>query len=71
MLAMKHKKAITAELHKRYAKATKRQKSKILDEFINLTGYVRTYAARILRLAPGKVVGCSKQDGKKIIGVCT
>ncbi len=66
MLEVKHKKAITSVTHKKYTKATKRQKSKILDEFINFTGYSRTYAARILRLAPGKVVGYSKQGGKNI-----
>ncbi|MFO7928152.1 MAG: hypothetical protein R6U35_00635 [Candidatus Humimicrobiaceae bacterium] len=66
MLAMKHKKAITTETHKKYRKATKKEKSKILDEFINFTGYNRTYAARMLRLAPGKVVGYSKQGGKNI-----
>lgn len=66
MLAMKHRKAITAETHKKYRKATKKEKSKILDEFINFTGYNRTYAARILRLAPGKVVGYSSQGGKNI-----
>jgi len=66
MLAMKHKKAITAEIQKKYAKATKKEKTKILNEFINLTQYNRTYAARALRLGPGKVVGYSSSGGKKI-----
>jgi hypothetical protein len=43
MLAMNHKKAVTAEIAKKYIKATKKEKTKILDEFINLTGYNRTY----------------------------
>jgi len=66
MLAMKHKKAITAETQKRYAKAAKKEKTRILDEFTNLTKYNRIYAARILRLIPGKVVGYSTSGGKKI-----
>src|SRR3989304_7185133 len=66
MLEMKQKKAITSEVQNRYIKATKKDKSKILDEFSATTGYNRVYAARILRLAPGKVIGYSKIGGKKI-----
>jgi len=66
MLAMRHRKAITAEVQDRYIKATKKGKSKILDEFSATTGYNRVYAARILRLAPGKVIGYSKINGRKI-----
>jgi len=66
MLAMRHKKAITAEIQNRYIKATKKNKSKILDEFSATTGYNRVYAARILRLASGKTIGYSKINGKKI-----
>ena len=47
MLAMRHKKAITADTRKRYAKATKKEKTIILDQLIAITGYNRTYAARI------------------------
>ncbi|MGM0367882.1 MAG: integrase catalytic domain-containing protein [Actinomycetota bacterium] len=63
---MKHKKAITSELKERYNKATKKQKGAILDEFSAITGYNRKYAARALRLCPGKVVGYRTVDGKKI-----
>ena len=66
MLAMKHKKAITKELQKRYQRATKKEKTKILDEFINLTQYNRTYAARILALGPGRVIGYLGSGGKRI-----
>jgi len=66
MLTMRHRKAITAEIQNRYIKATKKNKSKILDEFSVTTGYVRVYAARILRLAPGKTIGYSKINGRKI-----
>ena len=37
-----------------------------MDEFIALTGYNRTYAARILSLAAGKVIGYSRSCGKRI-----
>jgi hypothetical protein len=66
MLAMRHRKAITAEVGNRYRKATKKDKGKVLDEFSVTTGYNRVYAARILRLSPGKVLGYSKINGRKI-----
>ena len=46
MLAMKHRKAVTIEVQDRYVKATKKGKTKILDEFCTTTGYNRIYAAK-------------------------
>lgn len=66
MLAMKHRKAVTREIQDRYAKAAKKTKTMILDEFCTTTGYNRTYAARILRLKVGKVIGYAIAGGKKI-----
>lgn len=66
MLEMRHRKAITTEVQDRYRKDTKKGKSKILDEFSATTGYNRVYAARIPRLAPGKVIGYSKINSRKI-----
>ena len=66
MLSMRHKKAVTTEVKKRYIKETKKGKTTILDEFVALTGYNRTYAARILSLAAGKVIGYSRSCGKRI-----
>ena len=66
MLTMREKKALTAEIQDRYGKATKKARSKILDEFTATTGYNRNYAARILRLKVGKVIGYTKIDGRKI-----
>ena len=66
MLAMKHRKAVTSEVQNRYVKATKKVKANILDEFCTTTGYNRVYAARILRLKAGKVIGCSRMGGKRI-----
>ncbi len=66
MLKMWHRKALTKEVGSRYIKATKKEKKKILDEFCATTNYRRVYAARILRLSPGGVIGHSKTKGKKI-----
>ena len=66
MLKMWHRKALTKEVGSRYIKATKKEKKKILDEFCATTNYRRVYAARILRLSPGRVIGRSKTKGKKI-----
>jgi len=66
MLNMEQKKAITAEVGARYIKATKKDKGKILDEFCATTKYNRTYAARILRYSPGKVLGYSKIGSRKV-----
>jgi hypothetical protein len=66
MLAMKHRKAVTSEVQDRYTKAAKKTKTMILDEFCITTGYNRTYAARILRLKVGKVIGYARIGGKKI-----
>jgi len=63
---MREKKALTAEIQNRYNKATKKTKAEILDEFTTTTGYNRNYAARILRLKVGKVIGYTRMGGKKI-----
>jgi len=52
-LTMHEKKAVTKEQAKRYAKARKKEKSRILDQHTALTGYYnRSYAAWTLRRAP-------------------
>ena len=66
MLTMREKKALTAEIQNRYNKASKKAKAGILDEFTATTGYNRNYAARILRLKVGKVIGYSRVSGRKI-----
>ena len=66
MLTMREKKALTAEIQDRYGKAIKKVKSKILDEFTATTSYNRNYAARILRLKVGKVIGYARTGGRKI-----
>jgi len=62
-LNMKERQAVTKALCERYRKAPKKQKGMILDEFVELTGYNRCYARRLLRnhgrrvqVAPGRLV---------------
>lgn len=47
-LTMKEKKKLTAMLSKRYQKSAKKEKKKILDEFIQVTKYNRAYASYLL-----------------------
>lgn len=49
---MKERQAVTKTLTNRYRKATKKGKGQILDELCELTGYNRSYAARVLRQGP-------------------
>jgi len=66
MLAMRHRKAISAETRKRYAKATKKEKTIILNQFTAITGYNRCYASQILSVKKEKVLGYITTGGKRI-----
>jgi len=44
---MAERQAITKEMARRYARATKKQRGLMLDELCALTGYNRSYAARL------------------------
>ena len=46
---MKERQSVTAVVAGRYRKAGKKDKGQILDEFSQLTGYNRSYAAWVLR----------------------
>ena len=48
-LTMKEKQAVTKQLAFEYKRAGKKAKGKILDTVLQLTGYNRSYAARVLR----------------------
>ena len=65
-LTMSEKRAISREVAKRYQKARKKEKGKILDEFIQIAGYTRCYASYILRNWGRKLILRAK-DGKRII----
>lgn len=45
-LSMTERRAITKEMARRYARATKKQRGLTLDELRALTGYCRSYGAR-------------------------
>ena len=62
-LSMRQKQAVTREKAKKYTGASKKEKGKILDDLIELTGYNRSYAARVLRREANpkkKKVSCGK-----------
>jgi hypothetical protein len=61
---MKVKQALTGELAPQYRRAGKKEKTKILDEFIRQTGYNRKYALHILTRW-GKAV-FTTADGKPV-----
>ena len=48
-LNLRERKAAVREVSKRDKKASKKEKGKILDEFIKLTGYTKCCASYILR----------------------
>ena len=47
-LSMTQRKAVTKQMAKRYAKATKKDKGPMLDELCELTGWTRRHARRVL-----------------------
>ena len=61
---MRQKKVITKELRDRYQRLSKKEKIIMLNEFIRLTGYNRSYAARALRIK--RVLGYLNTAGKRI-----
>lgn len=48
-LTMKEKRSVAAQMASGYQRARKKEKGVILGQFVELTGYVRRYAARLLR----------------------
>jgi len=61
---MRQKKAVTRELRDRYQKSSKKEKTMMLNEFIQLTGYNRSYAARALRIK--EVLGYMNIGSKRV-----
>ena len=46
---MSERRAVIQQTYQRYQKASRSEKGRILDEFVQLTGYTRAYAALVLR----------------------
>jgi len=66
-LTMKEKQAVTKQLALSYKRAGKKEKGEMLDTLIELTGYNRSYASRVLRQrARPKVVGKGRRGKVKI-----
>jgi len=64
MLTMRQKKAVIKELKDRYQRSSKKGKIMVLNEFIELTRYNRSYAARALRIK--EVLGYLNMADKRI-----
>ena len=62
MLTMRQKKDITRELRDRYQKSAKKEKTIILNEFIQLTRYNRCYAFQILKVKKEKLLDALTRD---------
>jgi len=60
---MAQKKAVTRELQNRYQKSRKKDKTMILDEFTQITGYNRCYASQVL--GKHKILGYVKIAGER------
>jgi len=66
MLTMRQKKAVTRELRDKYQRSFKKEKTIILNGFIQLTGYNRCYACQVLNVKKEKVLGYLNIAGKRI-----
>ena len=63
-MTKKAKRGLLEKVRPRYLKASKKEKSKILDEFVANTGYNRKYAIHLLR--KGAPQRSSKKAGRKL-----
>ena len=70
-LDMKTKKKLSEETAKRYCTAAKKQKTKILDQFIATTGYNRKYAIHVLKNSAYVKVTNFNNAAKKSVQVIT
>lgn len=74
-LSMAERRAVTKEMAKRYARARKKEKGRMLDELCALTGWSRRHARRALRGAadgprprPPRVRGRPRTYGEEVLG---
>ena len=64
-LTMQEKQAVTREYRPRYQEATKKNKQTLLDDFVQLTGYHRKSAIRLLAAQPPKETTFKLKPEKK------
>jgi len=58
---------VTHKMHERYLKAKKKaDKTRLLDEFVELTGYDRVYARTLLKHGPPVRKGTIRRAGRPI-----
>ena len=69
-LTISEKKKVARQLASRYKKASKKEKSSILADFIQITGYHRTYAANILRTGSTPLPRHSPQASRVHLRFC-
>jgi len=68
-LTMSERKALTKQTAVRYRKSAKKQKGKILDEFVAATGYTRKYAGWVLcNVGKKKIVHLNGETVELVIG---
>jgi len=65
-LSLKERRVVVKEIPVRYKKVKKKEKGKILDEFVKLTGYNRCYASYLLRTYEKKVVIYGKDGIRRV-----
>ena len=64
-LDLRTRKAVTERVAKRYRRASKAEKGRILDEFCATMGYNRSYAARVLRKRPSRGRSKARPPGQR------
>jgi hypothetical protein len=65
---MAERKAITKQMARRYAKASKTEKGRMLDELCALTGWSRRHARRAIHAAPQPLPGPPRRTRRRIYG---
>lgn len=69
-LTLDERRIVIRETADRYNKERKKEKGKILDEFVHLTGYNRCYASYVLRTYKEKKKAIIyERDGKRVVFV--
>jgi hypothetical protein len=65
-LTMTERKAVVRQMTARYRRAGKKDKGRLLDELVALTGYNRRYAVGLLNSAPAKAAAAPKRRAPRV-----